>query len=73
MAKWGEIKCPRCADLENKLAKAVESFRTIEDASRFFARDRKSDIEKVRYAYECTRRLCVATLAELKGQGDDLV
>ena len=24
MAKWGEIKCPRCAELEAKLAKAVE-------------------------------------------------
>ena len=25
MAKWGEIKCPRCEELEAKLAKAVEA------------------------------------------------
>jgi phage FluMu protein Com len=24
MAKWGEIKCPRCAELEGKLAQAEE-------------------------------------------------
>ena len=27
MAKWGEIKCPRCAELEAKLAKAVETLK----------------------------------------------
>jgi len=58
-------------ELEAKLAKAVESLRVIEDASRLYARDRESAIENVRYAHECTRRLCVTTLAELKGQGDE--
>ena len=27
MAKWGEIKCNRCEELEAKLAKAVEALR----------------------------------------------
>ena len=60
----------RIEKLEAKLAKAVESLRVIEDASRLYARDRESAIENVRYAHECTRRLCVTTLAELKGQND---
>jgi hypothetical protein len=61
----------RIEELEAKLAKAVESLRVIEDASRLYARDRESAIENVRYAHECTRRLCVTTLAELKGQNDE--
>jgi hypothetical protein len=30
MAKWGEIKCPRCAELEAKLEKAVEMLRFLD-------------------------------------------
>ena len=29
MANWGEIKCPRCAELEDKLAKAVLALQLI--------------------------------------------
>jgi hypothetical protein len=50
---------------EAKLAEVVETLRVIEDASGLYASDRESDIENVRYAHECTRRLCVATIAEL--------
>ena len=31
MAKWGEIKCPRCAELEAKLAKAVEWVKNVRE------------------------------------------
>jgi hypothetical protein len=27
MAKWGEINCPRCAELEAKLAKVIAAYR----------------------------------------------
>ena len=62
----------RIEELELLLAKAMESLRVIEDASRFFARDRESsDTETLSYAHETTRRLCTTTLAELKGQDDE--
>jgi phage FluMu protein Com len=31
MANWGEIKCPRCAELEDKLAKAVLALQLIDE------------------------------------------
>jgi phage FluMu protein Com len=30
MAKWGEIKCPRCAELEAKLERAEDFLRRLE-------------------------------------------
>jgi len=30
MAKWGEIKCPRCEELEAKLAQALRALERIE-------------------------------------------
>jgi hypothetical protein len=59
MAKWGEINCPRCAELEAKLAKAVE-------AMQFWSEAVEPDIDKA-------IALMTSTLAELKGQGDDRV
>ena len=83
MAKWGEINCPRCAeletenatlkqvwwdagdvtdlagtiaDLEGKLAKAVE-------AMQFWSEAVEPDVDKA-------ITLMASTLAELKGQGD---
>jgi hypothetical protein len=62
------VRADRIEELEAKLVKAVKSLEAIEDASRFFARDRKSsDTETLSYAHETTRRLCATTLAEIKG------
>lgn len=51
-----------------KLAKAVASLKTLEDASKFFGSDRQTDYETLKYAHETTRRLCRATLAEIEGE-----
>ena len=59
MAKWGEINCPRCAELEAKLAKAVE-------AMQFWSEAVEPDVDKA-------ITLMASTLAELKGQGDACV
>jgi hypothetical protein len=59
MTRWGEIKCPRCEELEAKLAKAVE-------AMQFWSEAVEPDIDKA-------IALMTSTLAELKGQGDDRV
>ena len=59
MTRWGEINCPRCAELEAKLAKAVE-------AMQFWSEAVEPDIDKA-------IALMTSTLAELKGQGDDRV
>lgn len=61
-ASWAEV-----AELKRKLAKAVASLETLEDASRFFGSDTQTDREGLRYAHETTRRLCRATLAEIEG------
>jgi len=58
----------RIEELERKIAKAVASLETLEDASKVFGSDTQTDRESLRYAHECTRRLCKATLAELKGE-----
>jgi hypothetical protein len=55
-------------ELQAKLQKAVASLETLEDASKVFGSDTQTDRESLRYAHECTRRLCKATLAELKGE-----
>jgi hypothetical protein len=59
MTRWGEINCPRCEELEAKLAKAVE-------AMQFWSEAVEPDIDKA-------IALMTSTLAELKGQGDDRV
>lgn len=59
----------KLSEQEALLAKAVKSLEAIEDASRFFARDRESsDTETLSYAHETTRRLCATPLAEIKGE-----
>jgi hypothetical protein len=57
----------RIEELEAKLAKAVVSLKTLEDASKFFGSDRQTDYETLKYAHETTRRLCRTTLAEIEG------
>ena len=57
MAKWGEIKCPRCAELEPKLAQALRALERIE-----LSTDTREQ-----------GAIAMATLAELKGQGDTCV
>lgn len=57
--------------LQSKLAKAVEALERIEDASKYFGNCPEATETTVRYAHETTRRLARATLAELKGQGDE--
>ena len=64
------VRADRIEELEAKLAKAVGSLETLEDASKFFASDRQTDYETLKYAHETTRRLCVTTLAELMGSPD---
>jgi hypothetical protein len=58
----------RTLAVETKLAKAVASLETLEDASRFFGSDTQTDRESLRYAHETTRRLCRTTLAEIEGE-----
>ena len=58
MAKWGEINCPMCAELEAKLAKAVVQMQRVKD----FRYDPNIGIELNRLE---------EILAELKGQGDE--
>jgi phage FluMu protein Com len=57
MARWGEIKCPRCAELEAKLAQALRALERIEVST-----DTREQ-----------GAIAMATLAELKGQGDTCV
>jgi hypothetical protein len=107
MAKWGEIKCPRCAELEAKLAKAVEerdealnqldsarhSVAVLEKRVKTFCdgwgladKGRLEAEAKLAKAVEFTKGVirhagnsgddylaeqARATLAELKGQGDE--
>jgi hypothetical protein len=62
-----DARLDRIQELEAKLAKAVASLETLENASRFFGSDTQTDRESLRYAHETTRRLCRATLAEIEG------
>jgi phage FluMu protein Com len=57
MTRWGEIKCPRCAELEAKLAQALRALERIEVST-----DTREQ-----------GAIAMATLAELKGQGDTCV
>ena len=60
MAKWGEINCPRCAELETKLERAEDFLRRLE---RFAVQN--SD----RFLIEKTQQ----AIAELTGGIDDRV
>ena len=60
MAKWGEIKCPRCEALEAKLERAEDFLRRLE---RFAVQN--SD----RFLIEKTQQ----AIAELTGGTDDRV
>ena len=55
MANWGEINCPRCAELEDKLAKAVLALQLIDEFTNTHDQ----------------RAVAIEMLAELKGQGDE--
>ena len=55
MAKWGEIKCPRCEEREAKLAQALRALERIE-----LSTDTREQ-----------GAIAMATLAALKGQGDE--
>ena len=54
MTRWGEINCPRCAELEAKLAKALRALERIEVST-----DTREQ-----------GAIAMAILAELKGQGE---
>ena len=55
MTRWGEIKCPRCAELEDKLAKAVLALQLIDEFTNTHDQ----------------RAVAIEMLAELKGQDDE--
>ena len=57
MTRWGEIKCPRCAELEAKLAQALRALERIE-----LSTDTREQ-----------GAIAMATLAELKGPDDACV
>jgi hypothetical protein len=68
MAKWGEINCPRCAELEAKLAKAEEmlerEIRRVQKIQRDLPPPHNVGLVYVEAEYKLM-------LAELKGQDDD--
>jgi phage FluMu protein Com len=55
MTRWGEIKCPQCAELEAKLAKALRALERIEVST-----DTREQ-----------GAIAMAILAKLKGQVDE--
>jgi hypothetical protein len=81
MAKWGEIKCPRCAAPPIALWDALARQLEESDAREARLNDKISMLEehlclaeeKLERAMEMLRVLGIADaiLAELKGQGDE--
>ena len=72
MAKWGEIKCPRCEELEADNAKLKQMWWDAGDVTDLAGTI--ADLEgKLAKAVEMLRSLGIADaiLAELKGQGDE--
>ena len=67
MAKWGEIKCPRCAELEAKLAKLTKAADRVHDSYWYSSDGIIVGMHDLTEALHQAR----ATLAELKGQGDE--
>ena len=83
MAKWGEIKCPRCAELEAELVyteKRLEhafdrndmQAKTIDDLTTKLAQALRA-LERIELSTDTREQgaIAMATLAELKGQGDE--
>ena len=83
MAKWGEIKCPRCAELEAELVyteKRLEhafdrndmQAKTIDDLTTKLAKALRA-LERIEVSTDTREQgaIAMATLAELKGQGDE--
>jgi phage FluMu protein Com len=67
MAKWGEIKCPRCAELEAKLAKLTKAADRVHDSYWYSSDGIIVGMHDLSEALHQAR----TTLAELKGQGDE--
>ena len=65
MAKWGEIKCPRCEELEAKLALAVEALEKVQA----FVRDLEPYADQGHTLVPALQEAC-ETFIELKGQGE---
>jgi hypothetical protein len=63
MAKWSEIKCPRCEMLEEHLCLTEEKLAKAVEAMQFWSEAVEPDVDKA-------ITLMASTLAELKGQGD---
>ena len=61
MAKWGEIKCPRCAELETE----IDFLNAQLEAWQEMAPPPEKGLLRKRLEERRT------TLAELKGQGDE--
>ena len=75
MAKWGEIKCPRCEELEAKLRKsALQEMSALGQASEAYQAQLAAEA-KLERAVEMLRILGIADaiLAGLKGESDDRV
>ena len=83
MAKWGEIKCPRCAELEAELVyteKRLEhafdrndmQAKTIDDLTTKLAQALRA-LERIELSTDTREQgaIAMATLAALKGQGDE--
>lgn len=66
MAKWGEIKCPRCAELEGKLAKLTKAADRVHDSYWYSSDGIIVGMNDLSEALHQAR----TTLAELKGETD---
>jgi hypothetical protein len=72
LTRWGEIKCPRCEELEAKLAKAVEALELIDSIMVHSGGEIHGvTAQHWRTAFEVAQDEATITLAELKGQDDD--
>jgi len=75
MTRWGEIKCPRCEELEAKLRKsALQEMSALGQASEAYQAQLAAEA-KLERAVEMLRILGIADaiLAGLKGESDDRV
>ena len=77
MAKWGEIKCPRCEELEAKLAKVTAAYR-IEVMQRgpwVSHEDFDRHIREITGDHKLAQQddLVQAAVAAAKGESDDRV
>jgi hypothetical protein len=82
MAKWAEINCPRCAELEAKLRKsALQELSALGQASEAYQAQLAAEaklakaVEALESVISCSNDVHIVqdaetTLAELKGQGE---